>query len=254
VAHGSTVTLNGTGSDVQNLSLTYHWALTSKPLGSLAALSSPVSTSPTFVADMPGSYVAQLMVNNGFANSGPSTVTITTTNTAPVANAGPNQTVSVGSTVTLNGSGSSDADRDPLTYSWTFTSKPAGSTAVLSPATAISPTFLVDLPGVYVVQLIVNDGFANSNPATVTITITNTAPVANAGLNQSVTVGSTVTLNGSASSDADHDPLTYAWTFTSKPAGGSRGAFEPDRSVADIRGRPAWHLRGAVDRERWIRQ
>ena len=47
----------------------------------------------------------------------------------------------------------------------------------------------------------------------------NTAPVANAGVAQNVVAGSLVTLDGSASSDANGDPLTYAWTITSKPAG-----------------------------------
>lgn len=46
----------------------------------------------------------------------------------------------------------------------------------------------------------------------------NVAPVANAGTLQNVTVGTVVTLNGGASSDANNDPLTYSWTLTSVPA------------------------------------
>ena len=45
----------------------------------------------------------------------------------------------------------------------------------------------------------------------------NSTPVANAGNDQSVAAGTTVTLNGSASSDADNDTLTYLWTLTSSP-------------------------------------
>jgi serine protease len=47
----------------------------------------------------------------------------------------------------------------------------------------------------------------------------NVAPVANAGTAQSVAVGAQVTLSGSASSDANGDALSYAWTLTSKPVG-----------------------------------
>ncbi len=47
--------------------------------------------------------------------------------------------------------------------------------------------------------------------------VTNVAPVAHAGLAQSVTVGNVVTLDGSASSDADGDTLTYAWSLIAKP-------------------------------------
>jgi|GEM_PF-3420484 len=49
----------------------------------------------------------------------------------------------------------------------------------------------------------------------------NTVPVANAGMAQNVTVGSLVTLDGSASSDANNDALTFIWAFTSKPNGSS---------------------------------
>src|SRR5262249_36641607 len=88
----------------------------------------------------------------------------------PVADPGPNQNVATGLTVNLDGSGSFDADHDPLTYSWSFTSRPAGSNAQLSSASSESPTFLADVSGTYVLQLIANDGISSSTPVTVTIT------------------------------------------------------------------------------------
>ena len=45
----------------------------------------------------------------------------------------------------------------------------------------------------------------------------NVAPIANAGANQTVTSGAVATLDGSNSSDANKDDLTYKWTITSKP-------------------------------------
>lgn len=52
---------------------------------------------------------------------------------------------------------------------------------------------------------------------------TNTVPVANAGTAQTVTTGTLVNLDGSASSDADGDTLTYSWTLT--PPAGSAAAL-----------------------------
>lgn len=48
---------------------------------------------------------------------------------------------------------------------------------------------------------------------------TNSAPTAHPGMNQSVNLNTTVNLNGSQSTDAEHDGLTYSWAFVSKPAG-----------------------------------
>ena len=95
--------------------------------------------------------------------------TLTQNNLPPIANAGSDQTVNVNSVVSLDGSLSSDPDGNPLTYLWAFTAMPTGSTATLSDPAAQNPKFTADKPGDYTVQLIVNDGYVDSNPATVTI-------------------------------------------------------------------------------------
>ncbi len=211
VVHRTLAMLSGFGTDPHGFSLTFQWALLSKPIGSTASLSSPTIPNPTFLADVPGTYVAQLIVNNGFLNSAPSTVTITTTNTPPVAAAGPNQNVIIGANVTLDGSASFDADRDPLTYSWSLLSRPEGSTVTLTAANTVSPMFAPDVVGTYVAQLIVNDGFANSlNPATVTITVLKKAviTVTPNPLNMSTAAPGTLTVTVPAPAGAGGQVIT----------------------------------------------
>jgi len=219
---GNLVTLDGSGStDVDGDTLTYSWTLISTPVASTVILSNPTAVKPTFYADMIGVYVAQLIVNDGTVNSTAATVTITTGDTAPVANAGPAQSVALGTVVLLDGTGSSSATGKSLTYQWSLLSKPANSTAALASPTSAHPSFTADAAGNYVVQLIVSDGFLGNLPATVTISTINSVPVANAGPAQSVNVGAAVTLDGSGSSDADGDPLTYSWAILTQPAGGA---------------------------------
>ena len=59
-------------------------------------------------------------------------------------------------TAYLDGSKSSSATGDPLTYAWSFVSKPAGSNAQLSGADTVNPTFVPDVAGPYAVQLVVS--------------------------------------------------------------------------------------------------
>ena len=142
-------------------------------------------------------------------------------NAAPIANAGTLQSTLTGTVISLDGSASSDANSDALTYSWVLTSKPVGSMAVLSNINSPKAKFTADIAGDYVATLIVNDGKINSEASNVTIkaSVTNAAPIANAGLLQNIVAGSIVTLDGSASTDGNSDALTYSWVLTSKPVG-----------------------------------
>jgi predicted aspartyl protease len=224
IATTSVVTLNGSASsDADGDAISYSWSLTTVPSGSDASLVSTSNVSPTFTADVDGSYIAQLIVNDGTVDSTADTVTIAaaTANSAPMASAGPDQNIATTSVVTLNGNASSDADVDAISYSWSLTTVPSGSDALLVNTTNVSPTFTADIDGSYIVQLIVNDGTIDSTADTVTIAAAtaNSAPMASAGPDQNIATTSVVTLNGNASSDADGDAISYSWSLTTVPSG-----------------------------------
>jgi hypothetical protein len=224
VVAGSIVTLDGSASsDSDGDPITFSWTLVSVPTGSSAVLSDLSSAKPTFTADVQGEYVVSLTVSDGMANSEADSVLIAATksNANPIADAGAQQNVLIGTLVTLDGSSSFDADGDSLTFAWTFTSVPEGSAASLVDANTPTAKFTADVEGIYVVSLIVNDGQASSEPDSVTITATkgNSVPVADAGADQNIVTGVPATLDGTGSFDADGDPLTYLWTVVSAPAG-----------------------------------
>ncbi len=242
VTVGDTINLDGNASnDPDGDPITFSWGFVSKPTGSNAILSNPTTATPSFTADVSGDYIINLVVTDDKgASSATDSVTISAT-TPPVANAGSDQAVTVGDTVNLDGNTSSDSDGDPITFSWSFTSRPTGSVATLSNATIATPNFTADVAGNYSVSLTVIDDKGASNTDTVIITaVVNNSPVANAGGNQSASFGDTITLDGSLSSDPDGDPLTFSWTFISKPTGSTatlNGANTDTASfVGDVEG------------------
>jgi len=90
-------------------------------------------------------------------------------NTAPVADAGPDQTAYAWidgiAEVNLDGSSSFDEDGDELTYSWSWTID-----ANSYEANGVNPS--IELPvGQHVISLIVNDGIVDSEPNEVNITV-----------------------------------------------------------------------------------
>ena len=139
-------------------------------------------------------------------------------NSAPIADAGPDRTVSYHTTVLLDGTHSSDADGDMLQFRWTLDSLPPGSTAMLSGATNRIPSFIPDVPGDYVVSLIVNDAIVASDPARATISAQDDAPHAVATIAPYVITGAPMMLDASASTDVNFDPLAFTWSVAD-PAG-----------------------------------
>ncbi len=245
VPTGATVTLDGSeSSDPDGQSITYLWTLVSTPPQSAAVLSNATAPRPTFTADQAGTYELELVVSDGELSSDADDVVITATdsNHAPSANAGPDQSVAVGSVVNLDAGASSDADGDPITYVWSITARPAGSIAGIQDPHSATTLFVADVAGTYTIELLIGDGTDLSTPdeMVVTAVAANGVPVASAGADQSVETGATVTLNGSASTDPEGDPLTFQWSLASKPTGSaaaiSDAAAVTPQIVADLDG------------------
>jgi hypothetical protein len=228
VAVDALVQLDGSASTNQASGLlTYSWRFVSVAAGSIAVLSSTSAVKPSFTANVAGNYAVELVVSAGTLASAPDTVIISTENSAPAADAGRDQTVAVGETVRLDASNSWDDDGDPLSYFWSITSAPAGSSAAISDPTALRPTFVPDLAGVYTIELVADDGAIESAPDTMKVSTVNTAPVPDAGPDQRVAVGATVTLDASRSFDVDGEPINFSWSLLSRPSGSAAALANP---------------------------
>ena len=162
--------------------------------------------------------------------------------------------------VTLDASQSSDPDGDSLLYAWNIVDVPDGSSISLgntdlSTPNEITTSFTPDVLGAYMLELVVNDGHADSPPATVTVNYLNMAPVANAGANQTIPEGqyqmTHVQADGSQSFDPDGETLTYEWTFLSVPTGSDN---PPEPMIDLISAAPSFTAYVASDTEPYVLQ
>jgi PKD repeat protein/ABC-type transport system substrate-binding protein len=214
VAIDATVTFDAASSSDNVAVVSYEWSFVDGTIQTLTGVS------PSYTFDTMGVYTVTLTVEDAAGNSDTDTIEVTVTDLEdPVANAGPDQIVDEGDTVTFAGSGTDNIG--VVSYEWTFDYD--GVTQTLS---GTAPTFTFEIPDVYVVTLTVADEVGNTGTDTVTITVEalpNASPVADAGTDQLVTVGASVTLDGSGSADADGTIVNWTWSFTY--AGDARELF-----------------------------
>ena len=216
---GTKLTLKGIGSDADNDKLTYLWEQVDET-GLTVKLSSSKVAQPSFTTpevSKTTKLIFQLTVKDTGNKTDTDTVTITikNSNKPPEANAGGDQTVIENTVVQLNGSGS-DPDKDTIKYSWTQLEDKTGLKVKLSNTAHNKPKFTapsVTKDTTITLRLTVTDagGLSDTDDINILIKNQNGKPIANAGADQTVQIGDSVTLNGSSSSDPDQDSLKYEW-------------------------------------------
>ncbi len=224
VVEGDAVTLDGTASsDIDGTITSYAWVQTAGTAATLSNANTATAsfTAPNVAANTTENLSFQLTVTDAYGLNNTASVVVSVedvlvSNVTPTANAGVDQSVNENTLVTLDGTASTD-DGSIASYAWT---QIAGSTVTLSSSTASQPTFTA--PEVLIAgetlsfELVVTDNLGvSSSTDTVNISINNVnqAPIANAGIDQSINENTLVTLDASASGD-DSSVASYAWTQT----------------------------------------
>lgn len=219
----NTAALNGSGTDADGTVVSYAWVkITGPTAGSISNANTANATATVVVV---GVYQYQLTVTDNNGAIGRDTVQLTVNpapNVAPTANAGADIVITLPvNTTTLSGSGT-DPDGSIASYAWVKVSGPIAGT--ISNAGAQSPVISGLIEGVYQYQLTVTDNSGATGRDTVRVTVNSPAnipPVANAGLNVTITLPvNSATLDGSGT-DADGNIVSYAWIKIAGPAAGS---------------------------------
>ncbi|MDH3249254.1 MAG: putative Ig domain-containing protein [Acidimicrobiia bacterium] len=190
----SLITFTASATDVDEPGQQLTFGLSGQPAGASIEPSTGEFTWTPTEAQGPAAYTFDVIVSDGdLTDSEPITVTVAETYQAPVADAGLDQSTTVGTLVTLDGSGSGDADvpAQPLAFSWSFQSRPAGSTSTLTDPGAHAPSFTPDVAGSYVVLLTVDDGVDIATD-TVTVTVSAVATATEVAVSETTTFGSVI--------------------------------------------------------------
>ncbi len=127
-------------------------------------------------------------------------------NCAPMADAGPDRTVPEGTLIHFNASNSSDSDGNTMYYEW----KEDG-VGILNLAQSFDMVLQI---GTHSIMLTVTDGYGATATDRVAIEVTavdQKPPIADAGSDQAVLIGTAVMLDASGSADPDGEIVKYGW-------------------------------------------
>lgn len=213
--------------DTAGRPLTGDWTFRYRPFGATATMPGGTSLDRgPITPDLPGDWLAQLIVTNDFGvSSAPCEVTVTVSADAPVAwcSASPVTVVAGVDEFMLLGDNSFDpAGRPIVAGTWGWVQRPAGSSLAMPGGTDLNRGPLIaDRVGTYIAELeVTNDLGIDSGPCRATVNAIQPDPIAVCdAVPTTVTVGETFQLLGQGSSDPLGGPLTANWTFISTPPG-----------------------------------
>ncbi|MGM0590072.1 MAG: PKD domain-containing protein [Halobacteriota archaeon] len=200
VDEGTAAAFDGTGSTDNVGIVSYEWdfgdgtpnATGPKPTHSYAGL---------------GTYTVTVTTTDAAGNADTDTMAVTVADaTRPVAEAGPDRTVKVGTPVSFDATESTD-DTGVVSYWWEF-----GDGGLTN---APTPTHTYTEPGTYTVRLTVSDAARNKDADTATVTVVandSTPPTADAGEDRRIEVNETVAFDATDSTD-DGQIASYEWDF-----------------------------------------
>ena len=234
----NTVNLTGTASDGDGTIVSYAWTKVNGPITfTLTNQNTPTLTMSNLVE---GTYTMRLTVtdNDGGTKADLAVVTVhpEATNQVPVADAGPNKSITLPTnSVSITGTGS-DSDGSIAAYAWT---KKSGPTANLSNTGTPTLTVTNMLEGTYVFTLKVtdDDGASHSDDVIVTVNpeVVNQAPVAQAGSDILLILPTSSTNIIGSASDPDGTIVSYSWTQVSGPSAATlAGTSSATLSVSDL--------------------
>jgi hypothetical protein len=239
------VLLDGrTSSDPDGRISSYLWTKISGPVSlTIAKPSDSITRAKGLVT---GTYQFELRVTDNGGLSAKDTMrvivdSVITTNHPPIADAGPDQIITLPTnTITLDGSRSADLENNITDYSWVKISGPTSFTIGNSNAIQTQLTNLIQ--GVYQFELKVTDALGLFSKDTIQVAVNatvsnNLPPVAIAGNDTTIQTNQTsctpvpitVTLNGSNSYDLDGSITNYLWI-------GPNGIANPNSAITTITG------------------
>ncbi|MBN3305866.1 K319L protein, partial [Amia calva] len=234
----SSTVIDGSQSTDDDGIVSWHWEELRGPLREeKVSADTPILTLTNLV---PGNYTFSLMVtdSDGAQNSTLATLAVNkAVDYRPVANAGPNQVITLPrNSITLLGNQSSD-DHGTLAYEWSLSPASKGKVVEMQGVRTSTLQLSAMQEGDYTFQLTVTDSAGQQDTAEVTVIVqpeNNKAPVADAGPEKELTLPVDHTsLDGSKSSD-DQSITTYHWTQSGGPAGAR--LENADSAVATVTG------------------
>ncbi|XP_045407851.1 dyslexia-associated protein KIAA0319 homolog isoform X2 [Lemur catta] len=230
--------IDGSQSTDDTKIVSYHWEEITGPfIEEKNSADSPVLHLSNL---SPGNYTFRLTITDSDGATNSTTAAIIVNNAVddpPVANAGPNRTITLPqNSITLNGNQSSD-DHQIVLYQWSLApgseDKKVAMQGVQTPYLHLSAM----QEGDYTFQLMVTDSSRQQSTAVVTVTVqpeTNRPPVAVAGPDKELVFPvESATLDGSRSSD-DHGIVFYHWEHVRGP--NAVGMENIDKAIATVTG------------------